>query len=102
MNIRFLTMAETEIDEAVSWYQEQSEDESLKFLDEFDRAVRVITTYPLIAVEIEPAIRNFIFHRFPYSLIYSIDEDTIVVLAVAHQSREPRYWADRVTFNSGT
>lgn len=30
MNIRFLTMAEAEVDEAVSWYQEQSEDESLK------------------------------------------------------------------------
>jgi len=39
MNIRFLTMAETEVDEAVSWYQEQSEDEGLKFLDELDRAV---------------------------------------------------------------
>jgi len=39
MNIRFLTMAETEVDEAVSWYQEQSEDEGLRFLDELDRAV---------------------------------------------------------------
>jgi plasmid stabilization system protein ParE len=98
MNIRFLTMAETEIDEAVSWYQEQSEDESLKFLDELDRAVRVVTTYPQIAVEIEPEIRSFFFRRFPYSLIYGIDEDAIVVIALAHQSRKPRYWADRVSF----
>jgi len=27
MNIRFLTMPETEVDEAVSWYQEKSQDE---------------------------------------------------------------------------
>jgi len=38
MKIRFLTMAEMEVDEAVSWYQEQSEHGSLAFLDELDRA----------------------------------------------------------------
>jgi len=97
MNIRFLTMAETEVDEAVSWYHEQSEDEGLKFLDELDRAVRVVSAYPLIAAEIEPDIRSFFFRRFPYSLIYGIDEEAIIVIAVAHQSREPGYWVDRVT-----
>ena len=35
-DIRFLTMAEMEVDEAVSWYQEQSEDESLALLNEID------------------------------------------------------------------
>ena len=99
MNLRFLTIAETEVDEAVSWYQEQSQDESLRFLNELDGAIQVVTVYPLIAAEIEPDIRSFFFHRFPYSLIYGIDESVIVVIAVAHQSREPRYWADRITFS---
>lgn len=43
MKIRFLTIAEIEVDEAVSWYQRQSEDQDLNFLDEFVRAIRVIT-----------------------------------------------------------
>jgi hypothetical protein len=30
--IRFLTIAEIEVDEAVSWYQKQSEDQDLDFL----------------------------------------------------------------------
>ena len=42
MDVRFLTLAETEIDNAVSWYQEQSEDQSLNFLDELDSAVRLV------------------------------------------------------------
>ena len=99
MNIRFLTLAETEVDEAVFWYQEQSEDESLRFLNELDRAVQVVRAYPLIGAEIEADIRSFLFRRFPYSLIYGIDEGVIVVIAVAHQSREPRYWADRIGFH---
>jgi len=36
MKIRFLTMAETEVDNAVSWYQEQTEDQSLNFLNELE------------------------------------------------------------------
>ena len=95
INIRFLTMAETEVDEAVSWYQEKSPDESLKFLDELDRVVRLVAGYPLIGVETEPEIRSFVFSRFPYSLVYGTEENVLVVIAVAHQSRQPRYWSDR-------
>ena len=100
MNIRFLTVAETEVDNAISWYQEQTEDQSLNFLNELDHAVQVVKAYPLLANEIEPGIRRFLFRRFPYSLIYGIDEDTIVVIAVAHDHREPRYWAERVSDES--
>ena len=65
MDVRFLTLAETEIDDAVSWFQEQSENQSLNFLDELDRAVRLVAAFPLIAAEI------------------------------THFHREPGYWADR-------
>lgn len=64
MKIRFLTIAEIEVDEAVSWYQKQSEDQDLNLLDELVRAIRVITAYPLIAAEIEPDIRIFSFIAF--------------------------------------
>jgi len=33
--------------------------------------------------------------RFPYSLIHTIADDEIRVLAVAHQSRRPGYWRQR-------
>ncbi len=46
MNIRFLTIAETEVDNAVSWYQEQTEDQSLNFLNELHRALQVIKGVP--------------------------------------------------------
>jgi plasmid stabilization system protein ParE len=98
MKIRFLTIAEIEVDEAVSWYQKQSKDQDLNFLDELVRAIRVITTYPLIGAETEPEIRIFFLNRFPYSLIYGIEAEGIVIIALAHQSREPGYWFDRVPF----
>ena len=96
MNVRFLTLADKEVDDAAAWYEEQAEGLSRDFLDELDRAVRLIRIYPLLAQQIEPELRRFLFARFPYSLIYGIDQETIVVIAVAHQRREPRYWLDRV------
>ena len=97
MNIRFLTMAETEVDNAVSWYQEHTEDQSLNFLNELDYAVQAVRAHPFLAAEIEPDIRRLLFRSFPYSLIYGIDESTIVVIAVAHNRREPHYWVERMT-----
>ena len=96
MKIRFLSLANQEVDDAVQWYEDQAQGLSRDFLDELDRAVRLVRIYPLMAKEIEPEIRRFLFARFPYSLIYGIDSEMIVVIAVAHQHREPRYWVDRV------
>ncbi|TMA93261.1 MAG: type II toxin-antitoxin system RelE/ParE family toxin [Deltaproteobacteria bacterium] len=68
MRVRFLTLAQQELDNAVAWYNDQ----------------------------IEPEIRRCLIARFPYGLIYGIDGDTIVVVAVAHLHRRPRYWIDRI------
>ena len=96
MNVRFLSLANQEVADAVQWYDEKAEGLGREFLDELDRVVRLVRAYPLMATQIEEEIRRFLFTRFPYSLIYGIDQETIVVIAVAHQHREPRYWTDRI------
>jgi len=96
MKIRFLKPAQLEVDDAVSWYDSQSQDLGALFLYDFDRAIRRITAFPLSCTEIEPELRRCLLARFPYGIIYGIDSDTIVVVAVAHLHREPRYWIDRI------
>jgi plasmid stabilization system protein ParE len=96
MKIRFLTLAQQEVDDAVLWYSNKTENAGLEFLDELDRAVRLVTSYPLALTEIEPEIRRCLLARFPYALIYGIEPDTIVIIAVAHLRRQPGYWADRI------
>jgi hypothetical protein len=73
MNIRFLSLADQEVDDAVSWYRNLADDLGYDFLDELDRVARLVRAYPLLAIEIEREIRRFLFPRFPYSLIYGID-----------------------------
>jgi plasmid stabilization system protein ParE len=97
MNVRFLALAQKEADEAVVWYGEKAEGKGRDFLDELDRVVRLVKAYPLASPEIEPEIRRCLFARFPYSLVYGIDDQMIVVIAIAHSHREPHYWIDRLT-----
>ena len=54
------------------------------------------TSYPHALTEIEPEIRRCLLARFPYALIYGIEQQTIVIIAVAHLHRQPGYWADRI------
>jgi len=96
VNVRFLSLTEQEIDEAVAWFDEQVEGKGTDFLDELDRVIRRVKAYPFASTQIEPDIRRCLFARFSYSLIYGIEEQTIVVIAVAHYRRRPRYWVERV------
>lgn len=96
MKIRFIKHAQAEVDDAVAWYESQLRGLSIQFLDDFDRAVRRIAAYPLANAEIEDGLQRCLLSKFPYGIIYGIDADTIIVIAVAHMHREPRYWIERL------
>ncbi|GAK52134.1 hypothetical protein U14_03385 [Candidatus Moduliflexus flocculans] len=97
MNIRFVSLAQQEFDNAVEWHQQQSAQLGEQFLDEVHRAIKRIATYPSSCAKIDHDLRRCMVSRFPYGLIYGIDEETIVIVAVAHLHRKPRYWAKRQT-----
>jgi len=96
VKLRFLILAQRELDDAVAWYNEQAAGLGQEFLDELDRVVRRAVTFPMSCPEIEPGVRRCLLARFPYGLIYGVDRKTIVVVAVAHLHREPRYWVGRI------
>lgn len=96
MKVRFLSPAQSEVDDAVVWYDSQSRSLGTKFLDELDRTIRRIVAFPLASTIIEEDLRRCLLSRFPYGIIYGVDSDTVIVIAVAHLHREPRYWIDRL------
>ena len=96
MKIHFLTIAQKELNDAVDWYNEQADGLGNEFLDELDRAIRRAVAYPQSCMEIESGLRRCIMARFPYGLICGLEKDKIIVVAVAHLHRNPRYWADRL------
>ena len=64
MKIRFLTLADLEVDDAVIWYDNQVDGMGREFLDELDRSVRLVRAYPEASTEIEPGIRRWLLAVF--------------------------------------
>jgi plasmid stabilization system protein ParE len=95
VNVRFLVPAQKELDDAVVWYNDRTRELGQAFLDEFDRAVRRALVFPLSYPEVAPELRRCLLNRFPYGIIYGLDGESLVVVAVAHLHRAPRYWMDR-------
>jgi plasmid stabilization system protein ParE len=95
MSVKFLKVAQQELDDAFNWYEDQLQGLGFAFLDEIDKCVRRISAYPLSCSEIGEGLRRCVISRFPYGLIYGIEGDDVIVLAVAPLHREPRYWAER-------
>ena len=96
MKIEFLEAAQTELDEAFDWYELQQANLGVQFLTEFDAAIRRVIAYPKSYALLGSDIRRCLIKRFPYGVLYGIDGDRIVIVAVAHLHRKPNYWLGRL------
>ena len=95
MKVVFLPSALREMEDAFEWCQAQMGGLGYAFLDEVDEGVHRILAWPLAHSVMGRDHRRCLIRRFPYGLIYGMDGDRIVILAVAHLHRKPYYWADR-------
>jgi plasmid stabilization system protein ParE len=96
MIIRLLEPAQAELDEAVAWYADQAPGLGDAFLLETLKAIKLIEQFPRAWHPLTPHIRRCRLRRFPYSVVYTVDGDDLLVLAIAHQHRKPSYWRSRM------
>ena len=68
----------------------------MQFIGELNAAIKRISAYPDSYMLIDSTIRRCLIKRFPCSILYGINVDMIVIIAVAHLHRKPNYWQGRV------
>ncbi len=93
---KILEQAELELDDAFDYYEYQLSGLGKKFLEDFNKCVRRILNHPYAWSPIKENVRKCLLKKFPFQIIYAITDDTILILAVAHQHRRPEYWIDRL------
>ncbi len=96
MRIRLLAPARTELDEAVAWYAAQAPGLEHEFLDEIKVAVEHMLRHPGAWAPMGDDLRRYRLARLPYGLIYSVEKNEIIIVAVAHLHRKPNYWRSRI------
>jgi plasmid stabilization system protein ParE len=80
----------------VERYDEQRSGFGAGLVKEIDDVLRRIAAFPEIGPPFVEATRRVLFRTFPFALIYTIRPTELIVLALAHQRRQPLYWLDRV------
>ena len=82
--------------EAALFYESASPGLGSDFLDDVQTAVTRLSEYPHIGEPIDSDLRRILLHQFPFSLIYAVAADAIVIIAVSHHGRAPMYWRSRL------
>lgn len=94
--VRYHEAAEEELLNEIGYLELRARGLGRRFYAEVRRAERLIAQFPESAEEIRSGIRKRLLRKFRYSLIYSVEPDGLLILAIAHQRRRPEYWVGRV------
>ncbi|MFP4035841.1 MAG: type II toxin-antitoxin system RelE/ParE family toxin [Desulfovermiculus sp.] len=95
MSFRFHPDAELEFWDAIQYYEGVDQGLGHDFAAEVYSAVQRAMAYPAAWAQLEGEVRRVLVRRFPYGVLYSEDDDGILVVAVMHLHRDPEYWKDR-------
>lgn len=88
--------AALEAQEARDWYSARSPLAARGFLLALDHALSAVLEAPHRWPERRFGCRQYVFpNRYPYRLVYRIDDRGVRIIAVAHQGRRPDYWRAR-------
>jgi toxin ParE1/3/4 len=77
------------------WYAAERVELGDAFVADLEVTVSRIAGSPLVFAERWPGVRQAQLRRFPYLLVFRLRDDRVVVDAVAHGHRAPRYWRGR-------
>jgi len=95
MCVIFTRIATQELEDAVRFYELEYAGLGRSFKEEVKKAALRVAEYPKAWSIERGEVRKCLLHRFPYKLLYSVEEDHVLVIAIAHQHRNPDYWVGR-------
>ncbi|MEH2196487.1 MAG: type II toxin-antitoxin system RelE/ParE family toxin [Nostoc sp.] len=94
--IVFHPLAEQELVDVASYYEEQNQGLGLDYLTEVEGAINLLMRYPAAGVVVRGFVRRLILPKFLYSILYRVVDDNLIrILAIAHHKRKPVYWIGR-------
>jgi plasmid stabilization system protein ParE len=95
MNVIFHPEVEDEFSDAVAYYEGCQPGLGIDFSRTVSATIQNIADYPDLWPRVEPEVRRCLVNRFPYGILYSIEDDGVYILAVMNLRRDPDYWKHR-------
>jgi hypothetical protein len=98
MLIKIHELAAKEFDEAIEWYELQTEGLGKRFKKAVIEQINKIKKHPgWYLVEADDIYKAYV-PKFPYKILFTIDNNkNIIIWAIAHMHRKPWYWQSRMS-----
>ena len=96
MIVRFDAAADADVSDAYNWYEDQQRGLGEDFLAAVRSAVDMISEFPNAYPVIDGLARRYVLKRFPYSLYYTVQSDTLRIVACFHGHGDPIVWKRRM------
>jgi toxin ParE1/3/4 len=93
--IKFLPEADIDYREALVWYEARSTQAAIGFEAAFGVGLTQIAEAPERWTRCDESHRFYSLRRYPFSIVYRIETDMILVVAVAHARRSGTFWKGR-------
>lgn len=99
--VRILDEAAEEAAEAAYWYETERPGLGNEFYEAVDAAIDLIEEnflplLPMTGAAGTQGAERIILKRFPYDIVIVERQNETLVIAIAHHSRKPGYWRDRL------
>ncbi|MTV38450.1 type II toxin-antitoxin system RelE/ParE family toxin [Duganella radicis] len=96
MNLIIAPAALAELQDAADFYAAHGGlNLAQAFITEFERVANLVQSNPLLGATYQRKWHRYFLSKFPFTLVYQIRADELVILAVAHNRRRPGYWKKR-------
>ncbi len=81
---------------AADWYQERGSMLALRFVEAVEDAIWKVAEKPERWRIIKEDVHRCLTRVFPYGVLYTIERDFVLIIAVMHLSRDPGNWRHRL------
>jgi plasmid stabilization system protein ParE len=93
--VEVLAEAVDELIDAKLWYDQRDSDAAIRFALAIDAAIDSISNNPTRWPSTRKNARRFVLRDFPFAVVYTFENSTVRIVAIAHARRRPGYWEDR-------
>ncbi|MBB5036402.1 type II toxin-antitoxin system RelE/ParE family toxin [Prosthecobacter dejongeii] len=85
-----------ELEEAALYYRGIHEELGQKFVSTTEVVLAEIQARPVMRRKFDGEAQKARLKRFPYAVVYWVDQAELHIIAVMHLHREPGYWHGRL------
>ena len=99
MRFEFHPDALLEYEDAACFYAGCQIGLELRFIAAVEHVIWQIIEAPGRWSVLDEDVQRCLTRVFPYAVLYSVETDYVLIIAVMHSHREPGYWRKRITTN---